>query len=143
MTDKTHLVFRVENDDGDGPYMTDTLGRGGFVCTYSDNHPSPPMDMMFNGDLFYAFDSLELLFQWFGRVEKDGFDSLSEHCDPRAHEYSDALEWLGSCGYNVWVYAVDDEHYTACPSGLQCGFERDHADIIKTMTFTEARSKMQ
>ena len=78
-TELVETVFRVENEQGVGPYRSDNLCDG--ILNHhngSKKHPNPWHDPLIHRymekDEFCGFESLDALFEWFSDEEIDALE---------------------------------------------------------------------
>lgn len=140
MSDK-HIIFRIENKAGNGPYNYHDLAKAGFdVGETNGHHPSPSGVMRMHSCNYYGFQALPLLFRWFNRIEISNGPISLEIWDE--HRMT-ALEYLEANGFHIAVYMANEDDCMFCPSGLQCAFVKENATLLKTMAISEAESLLE
>ena len=83
-TELVETVFRVENEEGIGPYRNENICCG--VLNHhnsSEKHPNPWYDPLIHRqmeeDEFCGFESLDALFEWFSDEEIDALELQGYH----------------------------------------------------------------
>lgn len=119
MTAKTPIIFRVQNDDGIGPYNAASWSGQSTMCEVhcDDSHLSPNRDSQLDGISHHeqcACDSPESLLAWF-----DGW-----------------WEQLDAAGFHVVIIRTADVRYGA---NGQCVYDRyapaEERDTLDIDTF--------
>lgn len=108
------IVYRVENENGRGPYSTSHDFRHDLIDAhnYSRRHPTPNFPSLDAETIWLCgFASQESLNEWF-----NGW-----------------LEKLTSVGFRVVRYDVPDEFVKN--SDIQLIFQKDKAELVKEETF--------
>lgn len=116
------LVFRVENQNGRGPYVSVTSARYFKKHQASENHPSPYLSWGVGPDMdeFFGFTSLEAMLCWFDR--------------------SMDLIFLGQRGFTLRLYLA--EITSVCLRSEQCMFLRSKAEFQASLELDEAWHSM-
>lgn len=113
-------VWRVENDRGEGPYMSDLRFEDAMQGHNQSHdhyrrHPIARTHRNFTNGGKYGFSSRRDLDAWFGFFGKRGYDTLRLH------------------GFRIAVYDVPacdvDDHYT------QVIFNEIHASFVRVEEF--------
>lgn len=115
------LVYRVEDKDGDGPYLCHHKNKPSLISEFGSGvhsgckkHPNPRVDgeIIRTDKDFCGFATFEKIFDWFE---------------------DDKIEWFETNGFFVAVYEV-------CESVVQYGniqlvFRKDGAILVDTLVF--------
>ena len=120
------LVFRVEQEDGSGPYWGKTLSKESWfsqsICNHNSNsRPGPyqcnKLREMNPNELkkySFAFSTLKQLERWFTKTDR-------------------AL--LHENGYHISIYKVPKSFYIK--TNNQCIFNKEHSILVKQINIKE------
>jgi len=94
---KTQTIYRVQNDNGEGPYIADDKSpeRRDMIDAHNESHPTPELDEDIGRGMT---DS----------AEKCGFDSMLQLTDWFCQEELDMLEDDG-----FFIFEIHNAHITA------------------------------
>ncbi len=84
-------AFRIELEDGTGPYMCGAVRRLGFDHGDAEVHPAPYTEKLkFTREFVCGFESLDQLCRWFNDAE---------------------INALEDCRFSIHHYVIDEEQF--------------------------------